>query len=132
MSALGFVFLVAGVGLVVGGFIAMGRTKRFLASAREAQAEVVAVQERKGSENQRVYYPVFRFRTESGATQEVVSSDGSNPARYKEGDRVAILYDPAAPANVRIQGVAQVWAIPIILGVAGVIMLLVGAISLAV
>src|SRR5437016_1833372 len=57
VSAFGLIFLVVGVGLLVGCFFAFTRTQRFLASAREAQAEVVALQQRLGSGNERSYYP---------------------------------------------------------------------------
>ena len=126
MSAFGLIFLVLGVGLLVGCFFAFVRTQRFLASAREAQAEVVALQQRVGSGNERSYYPVLRFRTQEGSTKEVVSNVGSNPPRYKEGDSVVVLYDPAQPDNVRIHTAFNVWVFPIILGAIGIIFLLVG------
>lgn len=126
MSAFGLIFLVAGVGLLVGCFFAITRTQRFLANARGAQAEVIALQQRLGTGQERSYYPVLRYQTQEGSTQEVVSSVGSNPPRYKEGDSVDILYDPAEPDNVRIHTTFNVWAFPIILGGIGVIFLLVG------
>ncbi len=126
MSAIGLIFLVVGAGLVVGCFIAAGRTRRFLSSAQEAQAEVVGLQKRQGTEREISYYPVLRFRTQSGATKEVVSSVGSNPPRYKEGDSLAILYDPQQPEAVRIHSFANVWIMPLVLGGTGALMLLVG------
>ncbi|WP_224240469.1 DUF3592 domain-containing protein [Hyalangium gracile] len=131
MSALGLVFLMVGVGSLIGGLVAMGRTKSFLAQAREARAEVVAVQQRTGSNRQKSYYPVFRYRTEQGATKDVVSSVGSNPPRYKEGDSLAILYDPAKPDSVRIHSFFNVWAGALILGAIGVIFLIVAGITMA-
>lgn len=127
MSAFGLIFLVVGVALLVGCFFTAARTRRFLANAQEAQAEVVALQQRLGSGNERSYYPVLRYRTQGGATQEVVSNVGSNPPRYKEGDSVAVLYDPAQPDNMRIHTAFNVWAFPMILAGIGVIFLVVGA-----
>ncbi|MFL5346469.1 MAG: DUF3592 domain-containing protein, partial [Hyalangium sp.] len=72
------------------------------------------------------YYPVLRYRTQAGATQEVVSNVGSNPPRYKEGDSLVVLYDPAQPDNMRIHTVFNVWAFPLLLGGIGVVFLLVG------
>jgi hypothetical protein len=126
VSAFGLIFLVAGAGLLVGCFFATARTRRFLANAREAQAEVVALQQRLGTGQERSYYPVLRYRTQEGSTQEVVSNVGSNPPRYKEGDSVAVLYDPAQPDNVRIHTAFNVWAFPLMLGGIGVIFLVVG------
>lgn len=128
MSAIGPIFLVVGLGLVVGCLLAAAHTRRFLASAQQARAEVVGVQQRSGSHPQdRAYYPVLRYRTQQGATQEVVSSVGSNPPRYKEGDTLLVLYNPARPSEVRIHSFTQVWIAPLVLGVLGVLFLLVGA-----
>jgi hypothetical protein len=127
VPAFGLIFLVIGVGLVAGCFFAFTRTKRFLASAQEARAEVIGLQQRHGNNQGRVYYPVLRYRTQAGATKEVVSSVGSNPPRYKEGDSVVVLYDPAQPGDVRIHSFFNVWVGPLVLGVLGVIMTLVGA-----
>lgn len=128
MSAIGPIFLIVGVGLLLGFFFAFSRTRRFLASAQEARAEVVGVQERVGTNHRdRVYYPVLRYRTQQGATKEVVSSVGSNPPRHKEGDSVVLLYDPANPDDVRIHSFLNVWVGPLVLGALGVILTLVGA-----
>ena len=128
MSAIGPIFLIVGVGLLVGFFFAFSRTRRFLASAQEARAEVVGMQDRIGTNHRdRVYYPVLRYRTQQGATKEVVSSVGSSPPRYKEGDSVVVLYDPAKPEDVRIHSFLNVWVAPLVLGSLGVILTLVGA-----
>lgn len=127
MSVIGPIFLIVGVGLLLGFFFAFSRTRRFLASAQEARAEVIGIKESIGSSRERVYYPVLRYRTQQGATKEVVSSVGSNPPRYKEGDSVVVLYDPAQPGDVRIHSFFNVWVGPLVLGVLGVIMTLVGA-----
>jgi hypothetical protein len=126
VSAFGLIFLVLGVGLLVGCFFAVTRTKRFLANAHEAQAEVIALQHRVGTHHERSYYPVLRYRTQQGTTQEVVSNVGTNPPRYKEGDSVVVLYDPAQPDNVRIHTFFNVWVFPLVLGALGVIFLCVG------
>lgn len=131
MSAFGLIFLLVGAAMVVGSIFAASRTKSFLANAREAPAQVVGVQERLGNNRERSYYPVFRFRTESGATQEVVSPVGSNPPRYQQGDSVVILYDPARPDSVRIHTFFNVWAMPLILGSVGVLFLIVAGVTMA-
>jgi hypothetical protein len=128
VSAIGPIFLIVGVGLLLGFFFVFSRTRRFLASAQEARAEVVGMQDRIGTDHRtRVYYPVLRYRTQQGATKEVVSSVGSTPPRYKEGDSVAVLYDPAKPEDVRIHSFLNVWVAPLVLGALGVILTLVGA-----
>jgi hypothetical protein len=127
---IGPIFLIVGVGLLLGFFFTFSRTRRFLASAQEARAEVIGIKETGSTGQSRVYYPVLRYRTQQGATKEVVSSVGSNPPRYKEGESVAILYDPAQPGDVRIHSFFNVWVGPVVLGGLGVIMTAVGAVVL--
>lgn len=129
LTIIGPIFLVVGLGLLAGCFGAYTRTKRFLAAAREARAEVVGMDERHGGSSQsRSYHPILRYRTQEGVTKEIVSSVGSNPPRYKKGDSVAILYDPAKPDDMRIHSFANVWLVPLILGFVGVIFIVVGSV----
>ena len=100
----------------------------FLATAQETRAEVVGMQARSGSSSSRAYFPVLRYRTQKGATHEVTSSVGSNPPRYKEGDSVVVLYDPVDPTHVRIHTFSNVWLVPMILGLIGVVFILVGGV----
>jgi hypothetical protein len=127
VPAFGLIFVVVGAVLGVGALFALVRTRRFLAQAYEAAAEVVGLQQRLGTNQERAYYPVLRYRTQGGTTHEVVSSVGSNPPRYQEGDRLSVLYDPENPENMRIHSFLNVWAFPLILGVTCVIFLGVGA-----
>jgi hypothetical protein len=128
VSIIGPIFVLAGLGLLAGCFFAVTRTRRFLATAREARAEVISLQQRHGKNHSRSYHPVLRYRTHAGATKEVVSSVGSNPPRYKEGDSVVVLYDPAKPEDMRIHSFANVWIMPLILGGVGGIFVVVGAV----
>jgi len=129
LTIIGPIFLVVGVGLLLGCFGAFTRTKRFLATAREARAEVVRVEERHGGSGQsRSYHPVLRYRTQEGATKEIVSAVGSNPPRYNKGDSVVVLYDPARPDDARIHSFANVWLVAFILGFVGVIFIVVGGV----
>jgi hypothetical protein len=117
------------LGLLVGSFGAYTRTKRFLATAREARAEVVGMDERHGGNSQsRSYHPILRYRTQEGVTKELISPVGSNPPRYKKGDSVAVLYDPAKPDDMRIHSFGSVWIVPLILAFVGVIFIVVGSV----
>jgi len=129
LTIIGPIFLVVGVGLLLGSFAAYNRTKRFIATATETRAEVVGIDERHGGSSQsRSYHPVLRYRTQVGVTKEIVSSVGSNPPRYKKGDSVAILYDPARPDDMRIHSFGAVWLVPLILAGVGGIFIVVGVV----
>jgi Protein of unknown function (DUF3592) len=132
VSGFGLIFLLVGVAGLVGGIFTLVRTRSFLASAREAQARVVGMKERIGTERQVAYYPVLRYQTHQGSVKEIVSSVGSNPPRYKEGDSVVILYDPAKPESARIHTFFNVWGVPLILGGMGFLFLIVSGIVVAV
>ena len=129
LTIIGPIFLVVGLGLLAGSFGAYSRTKRFLAKAREARAEVVGMDERHGGSSQsRSYHPILRYRTQEGVTKEIVSSVGSNPPRYKKGDSVAVLYDPSNPDDMRIHSFGSVWIVAMILAFVGVIFVVVGSV----
>ena len=126
MSAIGFILLLAGLGLSVGAFISRSRTQKFVQSAVQTQAQVTGLQQRRGNQNALLYHPVLRYTTRAGTEHEVVSAVGSNPAPYKPGDTVTVLYDPARPEEVRIHTFLQVWLFPLVLGGLGVTFLFVG------
>lgn len=130
MTGIGLIFLVAGVGLVIGCFFAVSRTKRFLSTAREVRGQVVGIESRRGrgQHASRMHYPVLRYRTQEGTQHEVVSSVGSNPPRYKEGDSVTLLYDPQNPLDARIHTFLNVWLFPVVLGGVGGAFVLVGGV----
>lgn len=126
MSAIGIILLLAGLGLSVGALVSRSRTQRFVRSALQTQAQVTGLEQRRGNQSTRMYHPVLRYKTQEGTEHEVVSAVGSNPAPYKPGDTVTVLYDPARPEEVRIHTFLQVWLFPLVLGGLGVTFFLVG------
>jgi Protein of unknown function (DUF3592) len=74
---------------------------RFALVARPASATVVSLQWRGHPADA---FPVVRFDLPGGEPVEAQSTWGSRPARYREGDRVEILYDPRNPTHVRLPG----------------------------
>lgn len=49
------------------------------------------------------YYPVLEFAV-NGEIVRVKSGSGSRPARYQQGQRVTVCYDPDKPRRFYIQG----------------------------
>jgi hypothetical protein len=76
------------------------------------------------------YYPVFSFTDNTGKEHIVRSSLGSNPPRYETQDRIQILYDPASPEEAKISSFWHLYAVPIVLGVSGMINLITGLVFL--
>lgn len=126
---MGFIFLAAGVGMGVICLVTLARTRRFLAQAHETPAQVVGNHSRHHN-RKHTYYPVLRYQTQEGTSHEVVSPVGSNPPRYREGEQVTILYNPANPQQVRINNFLNLWLMPLLFGVLGGAFLLVGGLAL--
>ncbi|WP_248959307.1 DUF3592 domain-containing protein [Sphaerisporangium perillae] len=99
---------IIGTVLAVLGSAVVLHTRDFRRRARRAQAQVVRLRayrtgaSRRERRNSAVYHPVLRFTTAEGERVEAESPVGSNPPPARAGERVRILYDPADPAQVRI------------------------------
>lgn len=74
--------------------------------------------------------PVFAYSDADGATHRVRSGYGSEPPRYRLGDRVAVLYDPAEPARAEIDDYYTLWHGPTILLFVGTVGVIAGFITM--
>lgn len=127
MQTAGLIVMGVGIGCLVGCPIALVRTKRFLARARETHGTVVALEEsRSTSGNGTAYYPVIHYQTHEGSQHEVTATVGGNPPDFQVGDSVAVLYDPENPETMRLDASLHIWFPSILLGVFGVIFTLMG------
>ncbi|WP_061297702.1 DUF3592 domain-containing protein [Herbidospora cretacea] len=107
---LGLILEFVGLHLLAQGRGVLRASRAFLATAVRADGEVVKLEVSRRGVAQRprpahVYLPVLRFRTAEGRTVEARSPVGANPAPAAKGDRVRVLYNPADPADVRIDDV---------------------------
>jgi hypothetical protein len=120
MTVLGPIFLALGAIFGV-------QTELFLKRAFTAEATVVALDARSDSDGQVNYYPAFTFLTKDGQSININSSTGSNPAGYHIGERAKASYDPARPADARLDGFGQIWFIPTCFGLIGVVWMVIAA-----
>ena len=97
-------FSAIGIALALGGLFMLRRARRFAADAQTAIGRVIRLHEEQTRKGTIVYCPVVKFRTAAGADVEFTSSFGSRPARHQVGQSVAVLYDPADPAEARLGG----------------------------
>jgi hypothetical protein len=51
-----------------------------------------------------LFFPVVRFTAADGRTHESPTREGSRPAAAAVGERVTVLYDPADPGHVDLEG----------------------------
>lgn len=103
------------MGVTAAGLIYLGihlgqGMQSFLARAAQAPGEVVRLESSRDNEGDTTYYPHVAFTTAGGGQFEFRDSVGSNPAMYRTGDRVDVLYDPANPRQAIIDRGFWNWA----------------------
>lgn len=114
----GFVF-----GLLAIGFALY--TFNFIRHASRTDGTVVALTEHIEDDKSVTYTPTFTFTTGSSRSITKKSHIGTNPG-FSLGERVPILYDPKNPQDAKIATTAQLWLVPIILGIICVLFMPVG------
>jgi len=136
-------FILGLVGLVLLGiavFLFL-KTKRLLSVGKTAKGKIVDVvkkesqdQDEEGfSSTSTTYYPVIEFKTVTGQVIKFEAGVGrSNQNAYEIGHTVDVIYDPNKPQDAKINSFLQLWFVPLILGVIGLIVIVVaGLVALA-
>lgn len=118
----GFVFVI--MGLLALGFIGIGvwfliDAVAFTDSARTATGEVIAVTPHRDDDGGTTYTPRFAYTDADGVRRTGETHISSSTYDYAPGERVAILYDPADPRDVRIDDWFSLWGFPMIFIAAG-------------
>jgi Protein of unknown function (DUF3592) len=128
-----YVFILVGIGLLVGAFSMYKNTSSFVTEASRAEGTVVDFQmSRRGrtyspmSRRGRTYSPIIHFISQEGKKVEFISSVGTNPPSYSKGQKVEVLYQPTEPQNAKINGFSSLWASSVILGGLGGIFFMIG------
>jgi len=118
------VLVLGGAGLLFLGLYLYRSTDAFLARAIRAQGRVVELAANDSSDDV-TYAPVVEFEDADGR-HRFKDSISSNPASYRTGDAVQVLYDPGDFYKARID--RGVWnrAIPLLVGALGALFLLCG------
>jgi Protein of unknown function (DUF3592) len=92
------ILVLAGVGVFALG-AHLGRTTFLLQSTGERARGTVLFCELKKTLHGSSYYPVVQFATRRGIAVQFRDIMGSNPAAYREGEPVEVLYFPSSPAQ---------------------------------
>lgn len=93
---------VIGVFLLVAGIAAMISSKNFMATAVEASATVTSVEADNASSSSTDYRPTLSFVVD-GQKVSAQSSLSDSSYNFAIGTKMAILYDPADPTNIRLK-----------------------------
>ena len=97
-------------------------TAVFLGTAQKATGKVVELNERFNSAADATEYaPVFSFAAQDGKTYTVSSSTASNPSGFEIGDPVVVLYSKSNPGGARIASFVQLWLVPMVFLIIGVV-----------
>ena len=93
---------------------------RLQSAGVRAEGQVVSLKAESSQGGSYSYYPIVRYRTSSNLTFEFKDNIGSNPPRYRAGDKVTVLYLADSPrTQVMIdRGPFWNWSLPAVLGAA--------------
>lgn len=126
-----------GAGMLVGAAVLAVHTRSFLADAGRVQGTVVALQPRHSSNTAAkgtntsdthdsvTFAPLVRFH-HAGQVIDFTASASRDPARYRIGETVPVLFSNLNPSSARIDSFFSVWGTTVILGILGAVFFLVG------
>jgi hypothetical protein len=66
-------------------------------------------------------YPIVEFTTQDGRRWQFEEDMGSDPPQFKLEERVSVLYNPANPREATINALENLWLLPAIFGLFGMI-----------
>ncbi|MER8042211.1 DUF3592 domain-containing protein [Streptomyces sp. NPDC094032] len=107
--------IVAGLGALMCGFVAVACLAsawvgfRLMVRGKRIKAEVVGVREEKDTDGDPRYFLVVAFTPPGGARVEAESLTGKPHPPERQGPRqkVGVVYDPARPTRVQVDGYPQ-------------------------
>ena len=117
----GWVFVVVGGMIAVGGLIWAIDTAAFVKRAVKASGTVIEIERGSSWRRGSTFHPVFTFADASGATHTHRSSIGAPGNFFEPGAMVTVLYDAADPDDAKIDSYQQIWLGPWVLGGFGIL-----------
>ncbi len=108
---IGIVFLIAGLAMIVGAGGVFFRQRKERSNAIRATGAVVDLAKSAGQRGY-LYYPVVEFEAAFGLKTRFQAQVGSNPAGYKVGQQVTVLYDPQNPEKAEIDSASSLYFFP--------------------
>lgn len=128
LRLVGRLFLAAGlVMLLAAGYLFYDQLTFGMSAARADGVVLDLVSERRpGWPTRTVFAAVVRFEDTAGEQHQFSESISANPPPYARGQRVAVLFDPAAPEKAVIDGFWGRYFLPTLLGGIGLLLVLFG------
>ena len=122
----GFFVLVIGLGLAWGAWAIWSSGSAFRASALQAEGTVVDLVSDRDSDGDITYKPVVEFTTADGRTLQFTGGTASNPPSYSRGEKAGVFYSATDPENARLDGFAEKFLGPLIMGIFALVFTLIG------
>jgi hypothetical protein len=110
-------FCVAGPLCLVIALGSAGQRAALIYSGQRADGTVVA--KRSTGSSRVTYAPVFQFTASDGRAYVVSSDVYGRESAFRYGERVRVIYQPRHPEGARIDAFAQLWTLPLVVGVVG-------------
>ena len=128
------IYFVFSIGTCVISFVLYKRTKLFLKNACVSEGIVVSLVEVRGFSNSSrppiTYAPVVNFQDKYGNEIKFTSRNSSYPSKYKECDKVEVLYLSSNPESAKIKEFTSLWLGAVVLAVIGSVLLLSGLVNI--
>lgn len=120
------IFIVIGVGSLIGSAYVTGEVLDFLNSSVKTQATIVDVVQVPSMDDGYTQFPVFHFFDLNGV--EVFARGNSDFSDYSIGQVMEIFYDPAKPAGLVYQENLTMWGPTALFLIVGLIFIGVGSV----
>jgi hypothetical protein len=101
---IGYLYLVLGILMVLGGFFVTKNTSDFIDGALSSKGTVIELIQKEDS-----LYPKIEFQDETQKSHTFKSSFGCSTSCYKEQEQVVVLYSSGEIKNPRINSFMSLW-----------------------
>lgn len=125
MKAVPFVFIVAGVGLIIAAAWNWKKNHDFYSAALHADGRVLELVTVRNNRNV-LFAPKVVFTDTAGRSVTFVSSLSSRPPDYHAGGKALVAYDRTNSSHAEVDSFSARWMIVLILGGIGTVMALLG------
>jgi hypothetical protein len=126
-----WVFLIVGLGCLVGALTWAHRTQVFLRTSVTVQGKIAGFKPVHSiRRNRTTYAPVFRFEVPGSHFATVVSRTSSGTPEFNVGEWVTVHYPAGHPEKAVIDSFGQLWLMDLVLGSFGALFSALGMLTL--
>lgn len=115
-----FLLLIAGVAVLVWGFILLLKNMKLNKKGVKMEAEIIDVRKKQQKSTDTdgytissdMYYPVYRYSYEGEVYTQESTLGVSNSRKYKKGENINIVFMPDTPGKPKVRGAFNLWFVP--------------------